>query len=163
MDLSYTHRFTAPISAVMEMYADERFARARADATGAVESDVLVDGEPGGPFSVSIHRVIPTDTVRADVRGLVGRTITVRYTEAWDEPDGEDRHGTFAVEIVGAPARAAGTMTLTPDGTDTDVAIEGTVRSSALLLSGTIAQAVGEALETGIEREFAAADVWLAG
>lgn len=162
MHVEYAHRFAAPVADVVAMYADEEFSRERARATGATESDVLIDGTADGAFDVVIRRVIATEGVRADFRGLLGSTVSVIYTEAWTEPEGESREATFAVEIVGAPARAAGSVTLAPDGSGSKMAVDGNVTSSAFLISAAVAQAVGEALVRGIEQEFDAADAWLA-
>ncbi len=156
-----THRFAATLGDVVAMYANEDFARERARATGATESDVLIDGSPDGPFTVSIRRTTPTEGIRADVRGLVGPTIVINYTESWNEPEGEGRDATFAVDIVGVPARAAGTIDLSRDGDATNLAIEGTVSSSAFLVAAAVSKAVCEALETAIRQEFEAADAWL--
>jgi hypothetical protein len=162
MHLEFTHRFAASVADVVAMYADEAFSRERARATGATESDVLIDGTADGAFDVVIRRVIETEGVRADFRGLLGSTISVNYTEAWTAPEGDSRTATFAVEIVGAPARAAGSVTLSPEAMGSRMSVEGTVTSSAFLISGAVAQAVGEALANGIEQEFDAADAWLA-
>jgi len=162
MQVEFVHRFAAPVADVVAMYADEQFARERARATGATESDVLIDGTADGAFDVVIRRVIATDGVRSDFRGLLGSTVSVIYTEAWAEPEGEAREATFAVEIVGAPARAAGSVTLAPEGSGSTMSLEGNVSSSAFLISTAVAQAVGEALARGIEQEFDAADAWLA-
>lgn len=162
MRLEFAHRFVAPVADVVAMYADEGFSRERARATGATESDVLIDGTADGAFDVIIRRVITTEGVRSDFRGLLGSTVSVNYTEAWTEPEGESRDATFAVEIVGAPARAAGSVTLEPDGSGSRMSLEGNVSSSAFLISAAVAQAVGEALAWGIEQEFDAADAWLA-
>ncbi len=162
MHIEYAHRFAAPVSDVVAMYADEQFARARATATGASESDVLIDGTPDDAFTVVIRRVTPTEGIRADVRGLVGPTIVINYTESWTEPSGDDREATFAVEIVGVPARAAGTISLAPDADGSAIEINGSVTSSAFLVAAAVSRAVGEALATAIEQEFAAADAWLA-
>jgi hypothetical protein len=162
MHFEHTHRFAAPVADVVAMYADEAFSRERARATGATQSDVLIDGTADGAFDVVIRRVMATEGVRSDFRGLLGSTISVNYTEAWTEPEGDSRDATFAVEIVGAPARAAGSVTLEPDGAGSRMSVEGTVTSNAFLISAAVAQAVGEALAVGIKQEFDAADAWLA-
>jgi hypothetical protein len=163
MHFEFTHRFAAPVADVVAMYADEGFSRERARATGATQSDILIDGTSDGAFHVVIRRTMATENVRSDFRGLLGSTISVNYTEAWTEPEADSREATFAVEIVGAPARAAGSVNLAPDGAGSRMSVEGTVTSSAFLFSAAVAQAVGEALAVGIEQEFDAADVWLAG
>jgi hypothetical protein len=162
MHIDFTHRFAAPPRDVVAMYADEDFARTRASATGATDSDVLIDGGADEAFTVAIRRVTPTEGIRADMKGLVGPTIVVNYTESWSEPEGDSRDATFAVEIVGVPARAAGTIALAPDGDGSVLTAEGSVSSSAFLVASAVSKAVAEALASAIEQEFAAADAWLA-
>lgn len=161
MELSFTHRFSRPVDDVLAMYADPAFGEARGKATGATQVSVEVAGEPSGPFDVVITRVVPTDGVRPDFRGFLGPTITVRYAEAWEAPEEPARDGTFAVEIVGAPARAAGAVRLEPQDGGSLMSIHGTVTSNAFLVAAAVSQAVGEALTEALEREFEAADAWL--
>ena len=162
MHLEFTHRFAAPVADVVAMYADEAFSRERARATGATQADVLIDGTADGAFDVVVRRTMATEGVRSDFRGFLGSTIAVTYTEAWAEPEGDSRTATFAVEIVGAPARAAGSVTLVPEGTGSRMTLEGTVTSNAFLISTAVAQAVAEALTIGVKQEFEAAGAWLA-
>jgi hypothetical protein len=161
MELATTHTFEAPLTKVAAMYADEEFAHKRGLATGATECDAIVDGDASGAFSVAIRRVMPTEGLQPEFKPWIGPSITVRYTEAWEPPRTDRRDGTFAVEIVGAPVRAAGTLSLTPNGDRTTLALEGTVTAKLPFLGALVTQAVIDAVAQGLDREFAAGDVWL--
>ncbi len=162
MQQHFEHRFDASPERVLAMYSDAEFAAARAVATGAIESDVVIDGEVDNAFTVAIRRTMPTDDVQPDFKGFVGDTISVRYTEAWEAPDGDGRVGTFALEIVGAPARAAGAIAIAPEGSGSIFTIDTTVSTSMPFLAQLVTEAVAEALERGIAQEFETADAWLA-
>ncbi len=162
MELAAAHMFKAPLPRVAAMYADEAFARMRGLATGATECDAVVDGDSSGAFSVAIRRVMPTEGLQPEFRPWIGPSITVRYTEAWEPPSDSARHGTFAVEIVGAPARATGTVSLSREGDATAFVLQGTVVAKVPFLGALVTQAVVDAIGQGLDRELAAADDWLA-
>ena len=162
MELSFEHRFAAPIADVLAMFANEDFCRVRAEASGAIECDVLVDGKSEESFTTLIRRTLPTERIRPDFVPLVGKTLSVRYTEVWEEPAGDDRSGTFAVEIVGAPARASGSYTMTEDRGETVLSATGAVTATLPFLAHLITEAIVKALTEATEAEFAAGDEWLA-
>lgn len=163
MDVHFEHHFSAAADRVIAMYADEGFARARGVASGAIESDAIVDGDVSSTFTVAIRRTIPTDGIQPEFRPFVGPSIAVRHTEVWEAPSGGegDRDGTFAIEVVGVPAHAAGTLELRRDGEGSTIAIAGVVTATLPFLAGAVAQAVASAMSDALTREFAAGDAWL--
>jgi hypothetical protein len=162
MDFSHTHHFDADIDAVAAMLADESFSLTRGRAAGAEECDAIVDGTPDADFTVSIRRVVPASTIPQEFRGLVGRTLNVKYTEAWEAPADGERHGTFAMEIAGTPGHAAGTLQLVATDESTDLSLAGTVHVTVPLFGHVIEQAVAAAVGKAFDLELAAADEWLA-
>ena len=162
MDLAAEHVFEAPLERVVAMYFDEEFARERGLATGAADCEAVVDGAPDGAFTVVIRRTMPTDGVQPDFKPFIGPSISVRYTEAWLEPEGEGREATFAIDIVGVPARAAGTVSLTRHGETTALSVRGTISTRVPFLAGLVTQAVVDSVSEALDRELAAADRWLA-
>ena len=145
------------------MLADDEFVRRRAAAAGGGddEGDVWVEGTADTAFSVSIRRVVPASSIPKEFRSLVGSELHVRYTEAWEAPTGDDRVGTFAVEIVGAPGHAAGALGLSPAGDGCDFLATGDVKVSVPLFGAMVERAVKDAVLKGLEAELAAADAWL--
>jgi hypothetical protein len=162
MDVAVTHTFKAPLARVATLFASQDFSHERGLSTGATECDAVVDGDPSGAFSVAIRRVMPTEGLQPEFKPWIGPFITVRYTEAWEPPNGSTREGTFAMEIVGAPARATGTLLLAQQGDDTTYTIDGSVTARVPFLGALVTQAVVTAIEHGLEQELATADAWLA-
>ena len=162
MDITHRHVFAADVSRVMAMFADEEFARQRAHAGGASGSDVVVDGDLDGEFTVSIRRIVPSASIPSEFRSFVGRDLTVRYVEAWQAPDGDDRVGTFALEIVGAPGHARGALGVAPVPGGAEFIATGEVAVNVPLIGGMIERAVADAVRDGLSKELAAADAWLA-
>lgn len=162
MEITHRHVFDASLDQVMAMLADEDFARTRGRASGSATSEVLVDGTASDSFTVVIKRLVPSTSIPAEFRSFVGSDLTVRYTEAWEAPDGDDRVGTFALEIVGAPGHARGALGATPIAAGTEFLATGDVNVSVPLFGGMIERAVASAVSDGLAAELAAADEWLA-
>lgn len=164
MRITYQHRFAAPIDRVVEMLRDENFARQRAAAAGAQDADVAIDLAEDGSFTVAIRRDVPTSTIPAEFRSFVGTNLVVRYTEAWTAPSADvtGREGTFAVEVVGAPGHARGSLVLTPDGDHTGFGLAGDLEAKVPIIGALVEKSVAEAIEKSLPLELAAADTWLA-
>jgi hypothetical protein len=160
-DLAADHTFGASLERVIAMYANEEFAHERALATGASECDTIVDGDPSTAFTVAIRRIMSTEGIQPEFRPFIGSSITVRYSEAWEAPGEERREGTFAIDIVGVPARAAGTLSLVARDGTTDFSIRGTVTAHVPFLAGLVTQTIIDSVSDGLVKELAAADAWL--
>lgn len=167
MRITYEHRFAAPLDTVVAMMGDEEFTAVRARAAGAEQSDVLVDHDEDGSFTIVIRRVVPANAIPSEFRAFVGSSLTVRYTEAWSPPahngDPSDREGTFAMEIPGTPGHARGAVVLRPDGDGTVFGLAGDVHAPVPLVGAVVERAVATAIEQALPAELAAADAWLAG
>ncbi len=143
------------------MYADPEFSRQRGLSVGASECEAFVDGESDGAFTVSIRRILPTDDLQPEFKPFVGSSITVRYSEAWEPPDESDRDATFAIDILGVPARATGSLRLVPEDASTSLSIRGTVTTHVPFLAGLVTRAIIDSLNDAIGKELEAADSWL--
>ena len=162
MEFTHQHRFAASLDRVVEMLADQGFAHERARASGGDDGEVWVDGTADTAFTVSIRRAVPATSIPSEFRSFIGKDLHVRYTEAWLAPSGDDRVGTFAVEIVGAPGHAGGALGVTKDGDACDFLATGEVKVSIPLFGSMVEKAVTEAVLKGLAQELAAADAWLA-
>ena len=166
MRITYEHHFDASIDDVVAMFSNEEFAAQRARASGAAGSDVLVDTEDDGSFTVVIRRTVPADTIPSEFRAFVGSQLHVRYTEVWAVPDTSrddaGREGTFAMEIPGTPGHARGAVVLKPTDTGTAFGIAGEVQASVPLVGPMVERAVASAILQALPRELAEADNWLA-
>jgi hypothetical protein len=164
MRITYQHRFDAPIERVIAMLRDEGFARERARAAGAADADVVIDAADDGAFSVAIRRAVPASSIPSEFRSLVGSNLVVRYTEAWTAPaaDVVGREGTFAVEVIGAPGHARGSLVLNPSGETTAFGLAGELEAKVPLVGAMVEKTVAAAIEKSLPLELAAADEWLA-
>lgn len=162
MKFTHAHRFDASVDDVIRMLSSERFAYARAKASGAQQADAIVDGDPDTEFTVSIRRVMSATTIPSEFRSLVGNQLDVKYTEAWEAPGNAERVGTFALDIAGTPGRVTGALELKADGDGTVFFAAGNTSAPVPLVGAMIERAVTEAVVAGFEAELEAADAWLA-
>lgn len=164
MKITHQHTFHSSLEKVVAMLADEEFAAARANASGAADQSILVDGDPATAFTVLIRRTVPSTSIPAEFRSFVGKELTVKYTEAWEPPHPTevDRVGTFAMEIVGTPGHVAGAIGLTPGDGKVDFLATGDISVKVPLVGAIIERAIAKTVEDGFTAELAAADAWLA-
>jgi hypothetical protein len=164
MRITYQHRFDASIDRVVTMLRNEAFGHERARAAGAADADVVIDEADDGSFTVAIRRAVPASSIPQEFRSFVGSNLVVRYTEAWTAPheDVAGREGTFAVEVIGAPGHARGSLVLTPAGESTAFGLAGELEAKVPLVGAMVEKAVAGAIEKSLPLELAAADSWLA-
>ena len=162
MRITHEHVFAAGPDEVCAMLANREFASERGAASGARHPEVDVEGTAEDGFTVAIRQAMPASTIPAEFRSFVGSEITVRYTEVWEPPQEEGRHGTFAVEIIGAPGHASGSLALEPETDGARFIVDGSVTVRVPLFGAMIEKAVGDAVIKGLRAELATADAWLA-
>lgn len=166
MHLTVELTFPASLDDVSAMLADEDFVRWRAQrmagADAVEQADVTGSVESG--FAVVVRRTFSTDQIPAQARPLVGDELEIRQAEAWEAESGGRRVGSVAMEILGAPVRVVGTMSLQPlpDG-GTRLAYSGDVRASVPLFATVIEEAAADAVRSTLEAEAEAGRAWLAG
>ncbi len=108
-----------------------------------------------GGFTVTTRRTLATEQIPQQVRAFVGNRIEVRQVEAWRAPDGDGaRVGTVVVEVVGAPVRLAGRVTLVAHGgTRTAIRYDGDLRAAIPLLGSAVEQATAAAIRSAVAAE----------
>ncbi|WP_062291658.1 DUF2505 domain-containing protein [Demequina phytophila] len=162
MKITHAHRFDAPLERVWEMMTDAEFGHARAAAMGTEAQDVDVDAKDDGSRVVSLRADVPASSIPAEFRSFLGRDLAVTYTEVWEPPTPEDRVGTFAVEIAGAPGHVSGAIGLTPDTDATEFLATGDVVANVPFVGAMIEKAVAGAVVRALTAQLEAADAWLA-
>ncbi len=153
--------YPAAPAAVFAMLTDEKFLRQVCEATGAVKYEVEVQTN-GLSASVSTRRELPTDQIPDFIQRFVGQTLTVLRVDLWQAaaPDGS-RQGTITVEIVGAPVRMTGTLSLRPDGEGTVEDVDGDLKASVPLIGGKIEKAAEPAVRSSLRKEEQLGLTWL--
>ena len=163
MQMHVTLDLPTDVAAAGRMLADPEYVRAKVAATGDDDGEVVVAGTPADGFTVTTRRSLPTDQIPVQLRSVVGARIDVRQVEAWDEPDGDGRHGTVVVEVVGAPVRLTGRMSLravTPYASV--LTYDGDLRATLPIFGAAVEKAAAGAVREALAAEQAVAGRWLA-
>jgi hypothetical protein len=147
MRLAVHYDYTAPPDRVARLIADRTFSLEAAQAAGAESCQVEVDPEPSGAFTLTARFVSPGAQLPPQVRAVLPQGLEIRQAQVWDapEPDGR-RHATLAGEIVGAPVRITGRISLTSAPGGSRLAFACDVRAQVPLLAQTIEKAATPAV-----------------
>lgn len=155
MRFETTIDYPADTTRVARMLADEEFVRRKIEASGALDSSFEVIWE-GEAFTVTTRRTMPTDQVPSSFRSLVGQSLDVRLVEAWEAPHADgSRAGTLSLDIVGAPVRVTGRLSLAPTGDGARQSLSGDITASVPLFGKPIEKAAAGAVDkvVAVERE----------
>jgi hypothetical protein len=162
MELKGSHTYNAPIDRVLAMFADPDAAAAKYEGMGHRHVQILECAREGPVLRLRSSRIVDVD-VPSFARKVLKPTNTMLQTDEWREvPDGA-WHGTFNVEVKGAPVRISGSTRLTPiDGSCRhEVTISVSVRVP--LVGGRIATWVANNdVRRTLDSEAAFGDRWLA-
>ena len=162
MRLHTQHQYSADPGTVFTMLTDEAFLRAKLEARGERNVEVVECREtPEG------YRIVTRRTVDLDVPGFAKKILkpanTVTQTDVWSAPGADgSRTGQWQVEAKGVPVTMAGTMTLSGSAEGSVEDINGEVSSSIPLIGGMLANFVGGTAERNLADEHTFASKWLA-
>ncbi|TDE15966.1 DUF2505 domain-containing protein [Jiangella asiatica] len=162
MDLYSELRFDADPVTVFAMLTDEAYIARKTTAAKALRHEVSVSRD-GDRVTIDLKRVMPPD-VPDFVRRFVGDTIDIQQRDVWEPaaPDGS-RSGSIHLDMIGAPVKCTGTMSLSSNGASSTVTITATVKASVPLVGGKIEQAVHQGLTEAAKIEEQVGRSWLAG
>ncbi|MBD8060405.1 DUF2505 domain-containing protein [Cellulomonas sp. JH27-2] len=130
------------------LLADPAFMLETIEAAGGVDGHVDVTGNPDDSFTVTTRRSLAAGQIPAHLRGFVGTRIDVRQVDAWETPGpGDERAGTVAIDIAGAPVRFTGRTRLwqSAPGT-TSVEYDGDLRAAVPLFGAAVEGAAAGAI-----------------
>ncbi len=164
MHLNVVLNYDLSVDEVVDLQCDEGFLQFKADETKTVLLAADVIRHDGGAVTSAVRRTMTSDLIPANLRAFVGNQLEVRQTEAWAEPELSPgtRHGTFALEITGAPVRISGSMTVRAADAGAVLEYAGDVVASVPLFAATVETAVGQAITQVLVDEEALARQWLA-
>mgnify|MGYP003453521778 CR=1 FL=1 len=160
MHLNVVLNYDLSVDEVVDLQCDEGFLQFKADETKTVLLAADVIRHDGGAVTSAVRRTMTSDLIPA----LGGNQLEVRQTEAGAEPELSPgtRHGTFALEITGAPVRISGSMTVRAADAGAVLEYAGDVVASVPLFAATVETAVGQAITQVLVDEEALARQWLA-
>ena len=116
-----------------------------------------------GLTTIAVRSLIPTAAIPAHIRGFVGAHLDVRQVDVWEDAEAGASRATIAVEIIGAPVRMTGTITLVPDadGGCTET-FAGLVKASVPLFAAAVENGTAAALREAVAAEERVSRDWLA-
>lgn len=155
--------YDAPIADVAAMMSDREFVEHKVAASKPTTSRVDVKVAADGAFTIDTTRALPTDHLPAAAQRLVGRTIEIALIERWGPADDDgSRQGTIDLRVVGKPASASGTATMTTAGAGTVLVYEGTVEAKVPLIGGKLEEQAVQQVQSVLELERSVGAAWLA-
>ena len=140
MSLSGDIIYDASVDAVLGLFVDPDTVRARYEAAGDRDIEVLECGPDGQGFVIRTTRTVDVD-LPGFARRVLKPTNSMVQVDRWS-PAGSDgaRDGDFAIEVRGAPVKVGGTMRLAPTGDGScRHTLQGTVDVKVPLIGGKIA------------------------
>jgi len=116
MAFSGDQTYDAPVDALLALFVDPEVVKARYDAAGDRDLEILECGPDGDGFVIRTSRTVDVD-LPGFARKVLKPTNTMVQVDRWGAADADGaRDGDFAIEVKGAPVKVAGTMRLAPTG-----------------------------------------------
>ena len=140
MAFSGDQTYDAAVDDVVALFTDPDAVRARYEAAGDRDIEILECGPQGDGFVIRTSR-----TVDVDLPGFAGKVLkptnTMVQVDTWSARDLDGaRDGDFAIEVKGAPVKVSGQMRVEPtaDG-GTRHTVDGKLDVKVPLIGGKVA------------------------
>jgi len=146
--------YGADIETVFAALCDPDTVRARFEASGATDVEIVRCEPDGDGFVIESVRTVTID-LPGFARRVLSPTNEMRQVERWSGPDGQGgRTATFTIEVDGVPVRTGGRIELRSLDGETEQVIEGEVdvkvpmigKKLGSFLSGTARDGVADDL-----------------
>ena|ERR1700694_1410594 len=161
MEINGSHTYAAPIEAVLAMFRDPSVIAAKYEGMGHRDVKILECGERDGSLRIRSSRVVDVN-LPGFASKVLKPTNTMNQTDEWREVNGGAWHGTFDVQVQGAPVHLSGAMHLKPESGKCTEDVTITVKVGVPLVGGRIADWLGKNdVRKTLDAEFAFGDRWL--
>jgi len=140
MPFSGDQTYDAAIDDVFALFTDPDVVRARYEAAGDRDIEILECGPQGDGFVIRTSRTVDVD-LPGFARKVLKPTNTMIQVDTWSARDLDGaRDGDFAIEVKGAPVKVAGEMRIEPtaDGR-TRHTVDGKLDVKVPLIGGKVA------------------------
>jgi hypothetical protein len=157
MAFSGDQTYPVAVEAVAALFVDPDVVRARYEAAGDRDLEILDCGADGDELVIHTRRTVDVEGLPGFATKVLKPTNTMEQVDAWDAPDaGGARNGTFTITVKGAPIKVSGTMRLEPtaDG-GTRHTVEGKFDVKVPLIGGKIASWAEGPAQQRLDAEFA--------
>jgi len=140
MAFSGDQTYDAAVDDVIALFTDPDVVRARYEAAGDRDIEILECGPQGDGFVIRTSRTVDVD-LPGFARKVLKPTNTMIQVDTWSARDVDGaRDGDFAIEVKGAPVKVAGEMRIEPtaDG-GTRHTVDGKLDVKVPLIGGKVA------------------------
>jgi hypothetical protein len=140
MPFSGDQTYNAAIDDVFALFTDPDVVRARYEAAGDRDIEILECGAQGDGFLIRTSRTVDVD-LPGFARKVLKPTNTMIQVDTWSARDLDGaRDGDFAIEVKGSPVKVAGEMRIEPtaDGA-TRHTVDGKLEVKVPLIGGKVA------------------------
>jgi len=140
MAFSGDQSYDASIDDVFALFTDPDVVRARYEAAGDRDIEILECGPQGDGFVIRTSRTVDVD-LPGFARKVLKPTNTMIQVDTWSARDLDGaRDGDFAIEVKGAPVKVGGEMRIEPTvGGGTRHTVDGKLDVKVPLIGGKVA------------------------
>ena len=139
MGFSGDQTYQAPVEAVIALFVDSNVVRARYEAAGDRDIEILECGPDGDGFVIRTSRTVDVD-LPGFARRVLKPTNTLVQVDRWGPADAAGaRNGDFAIEVKGAPLKIRGTMRVAPAGGGCRHIVQGKLDVKVPVIGGKLA------------------------
>lgn len=157
MAFSGDQTYAASVETVAALFVDPQVVQARYAAAGDRDLEILDCGPDGDDLVVHTRRTVDVEGLPGFATKVLKPTNTMEQVDCWDAPDADGtRHGSFTIDVKGAPVKVSGTMRLEPtaDG-GTRHTVQGKFDVKVPLIGGKIASWAEGPAQKRLDDEFA--------
>jgi hypothetical protein len=152
-DLTFRTEIPATVDEVFALRTSQRWVDLKAEHLHDGSTMVRRTERPDGGVDFSVSRELPSG-VPGFLEKLLPKEGKAVQNESWGPPDAAGVcHGTWSVDIPGAPAKLGGTSTLEPAATGSVQTIVGTAKVSVPLVGGRAEQFIVDMTKKLMGRE----------
>jgi len=139
-DLTSRTEIAAPVAEVFALRTGQRWVDLKAERLKDGSKMVSRTERPDGGVDFAVSRELPSG-VPGFLEKFLPKDGKAVQNESWGAPDDTGAcHGTWSVDIPGAPAKLGGTASVAPTATGSVLTILGTAKVSVPLIGGKAEQ-----------------------
>lgn len=158
--ISAEMEYSASCKDVFAMYSDEGFLALKVSGTGGTDPHISVE-KVGSDVVVDVSRTLPAE-VPSVAKKFLGDSVIIDEKQQWSPADDKGaRTASVDVTFQGAPASAAGRLSLEPAADGSVCRVELEVKSTVPLVGGKIEGIIVEQLERAVRQETKIGNKWL--
>jgi hypothetical protein len=164
MKIERIYHASIPADEAYELSTSKEFQERKCRDSGSLSWRVTVSRSETGAV-VKTRRRMPTTSFPGMLRKLLPSGVLATETFVWGAPEADgSRTARLTVDIHGAPANLAGTLTIIPNGVGAStVVIDADFKVLIPILGGQIERLAAPIVTAVIDAEEASAKAWAAG